>query len=212
MKSPTDSKVEQIPADGNSVSTDVINISALQGMTKNHSDGKFAKKSTTAAVTSKNIMNTDTIKNKTNLDFSFGNNLIDDWKWIELETDDNSKKKFDSVRKTGKRKNKVKGKNASLSYDFKVIDGFFIPKQTSNVKKGIKIESRVPNITVRKPSPSPTKTSIKKQSMSTIYHVNSTEETAEPGDILHGAGPAEYLPSTQVLSVCSYSQPLFSLL
>ena len=61
MKSPTDSKVEQIPADGNSVSTDVINISALQGMTKNHSDGKFAKKSTTAAVTSKNIMNTDTI-------------------------------------------------------------------------------------------------------------------------------------------------------
>ena len=187
------------------MSIDGGDISALQGITKDHSNGKFAKKSTTTAVTSKNIMNTDT-RNKTSLVFPTRNYIIDDWKWVELEKE-SPKKNFS--RKTNII---VKEKNISLLYDFKVIDGFLIPKQKPNLylKKGIKIRSRIPNITVKKPSPSPSKTPIIKQSVSTIYHVNSTEVTAEPEDAPHRDGSAEYKPSTQVPPSLSYTRP-FSL-
>ena len=187
-------KREQISGDVNIVSGDVGDISASQGITKDHSDGKFAKKSTTTAVTSKNIMNTDT-RNKTSVVVPVKNHIIDDWKWMELEKEGPQKNISRNI---------AKEKNISLLYDFKIIDGFFIPKQKPNfyLKKGIKIKSRIPNITVKKPPASPSKTSIIKQSVSTIYQENSTEVTAEPEDVLHRDGPLEYTPTTQVLHLC----------
>ena len=166
--------MDHVPAGDNSIPSDRRNITALQGVTKDQSDGKFAKKPTTTAATSKNKINTDTA-NKTSSDFSIGNNQIDDWKWVELEEDSPEEKLEVSQNKVKIGSNKsVKEKNGLLfSEGFKVIDGFFIPKKKSTFKKGSKIQSRIPNITVRKPGASPSKTSIIKQSLSTIYHENS---------------------------------------
>ena len=181
--------VDHVQTGDNSKQSDSGNITALLGVTKDQSDGKFAKKPTTTAVTSKIKINTDTT-NIASSDFSIGNHQIDDWKWVELE-EDSPEEKIEVIQNKVKIGSKKIGKekNGSLVADgFKVIDGFFIPKKKSTFKKGSKIQSRIPNITVRKPVASPSKTSIIKQSLSTIYHENS-------GGIQSSV--AEYKPSTK---------------
>ena len=180
------------PAGDNSLPSDRMrNKTALQGVT-DQSDGKFAKNPTATAATSKNRIKTTThTGNITSSDFSIGNHQIGDWKWVELEEESPEEKvevaqnevKIGSNNKSGKVKNGL-----LISEGFKVIDGFLIPKKKLTLKKGSKIQSRIPNITVRKPEASPSKTSIIKQSLSTIYHENS-------GGIQSGV--AEYKPSTK---------------
>lgn len=180
-------KVDHVPAGDNSMPSDSRNKPALQGVTKDHSDGKFAKKPTTTAATSKNQINTADTGNITSSDFLIGNHRIHDWKWVELK-EESPEEKVEVTQnkvKIGSNNKSVKEKNSFLfSEGFKVIDGFLIPKK----KKGSKIQSRIPNITVRKPEASPSKTSIIKQSLSTIYHENS-------GGIQSSV--AEYKPSTK---------------
>ena len=195
--------VDHVPAGDNSLPSDSGNKPALQGVTKDQSDGKFAKKPTTAAATSKNQINTDTA-NKTSSDFSIGNHQIDDWKWVELEEESPEEKVEVTQNKVKKGSNNNKKNGLLFSDGFKVIDGFLIPKKKSTFKKGSKIQSRIPNITVRKPGASPSKTSIIKQSLSTIYHENS-------GGI-QSSVVAEYKPSTKAHCHCHYHElPLFSL-
>ena len=193
LKSPTGSKADQIPV--KSMSSDIRNTSGLQGMTKDQSVGKFAKKSTTTSVTKKNVMNTDN-NNKTKQDFSIRNNIIEDWKW--LEDDDPGGKIQIEKQNFYKEKNKIKQTKIFIkSEDFKVIDGFFIPKQKLTFKK---IQSRIPDLTVKEALPSPSRTPIIKQSLSSIYHENSTGMTGAPDSPLI-AGVSQFKPSYQVNSV-----------
>ena len=184
--------MDHVPAGDNSLPSDRRNTAALQGVTPDHSDGKFAKKPTATAGTSKNQIKTADTGNITSSGFFSGNNQISDWKWVELEEESPEEKVEVAQKKVkiGSNNNKsVKEKNGFLfSEGFKVIDGFLIPKKKSTLKKGSKIQSRIPNITVRKPEASPSKTSIIKQSLSTIYHENS-------GGIQSSV--AEYKPSTK---------------
>ena len=187
----TVSKVDHVVAEDNGMPSDSRNKTALQGVTEDQSDGKFAKKPTATAATSKNKINTDTA-NITSPHVSInGNHHIDEWKWVELEEESPAEKVVEVTEnklKIASKDKSVKKKIGSLySEGFKVIDGFLIPKKKKSTLKK-KIQSRIPNITVRKPEASPSKTSIIKQSLSTIYHENS-------GGIQSTV--AEYKPSTE---------------